>query len=348
MNTNLSPDFAGRIHVRLGVSDAHVSSVGIDSTRPQGVTQIFAGRSPEQTVLILGMIFSLCSNAQTIASLTACERALGLEPSESEQAARDILREAEMLTQTLMRVGMDWPKALGLPPAIAAVKSAMSAQSELQHALFGPNDWKRLGGSGFNPSMKALPDILGGLEQVIGRDLYEGGLVDRILAKLDELDINGFGALGADQDPEIGALSRHWDTPEVKAVREAYDAGLRARFVSRLMDIKELPQSQISRLEKLTPCDPDRSTPKANGMGEAEVETARGALIHKVEIEQGRVKTYEISAPTDVNFEPGGAVERGLKGVEARNRVALDQAANLHVLAVDPCVLCEVEIGDDG
>ena len=348
MTTDLSPDFAGRIHVRLGLSGKHVSNVDIDSTRPQGVTKIFAGRSPEQTVLFLGMIFSLCSTAQTIASLTACERALGLKPSEAECAARDLLREAEMLTQTLMRIGMDWPKALGLPPAVNAVKSALSAQSELQHALFGPNDWKRLGGSGFTPDMKALPDILDGLEQVIARDLYEDGLVDRILAKLDALDINGFGALGPEQTPEVGALTRHWDAPDVKAVRDEYGAGLRARFVSRLVDVKDLPKSQRALLEKLGACDPDRNGAKDAGVGAAEVETARGPLVHKVEIEDGRVKTYDVSAPTDVNFEPGGAVELGLVGADVLDRAALDQAANLHVLAVDPCVLCEVEISDDG
>ena len=347
MNTDPSPDFAGRIRVSLGISDDHVYRVDIDSTRPQGVTKMFAGRTPEQTVLMLGMIFSLCSTAQTIASLTACEKALGLKPSDSERTARDILREAEMLTQTLMRVGVDWPKALGLPPAITAVKSALSAQSELQHALFGPNDWKRLGGSGFTPNMKALPDILKGLEQVIERDLYASGLVDQILGKLDDLGINDFGALASDQTPEIGALTRHWDAPEVKAVREAYGAGLRARFVSRLVDVKELPQSQMALLNDLSPCDPDRSVVNRDGSGEIEVETARGALIHKVTIEEGRVRTYDISAPTDANFEPGGAVELGLNGAHVSNREALDQAANLHVLAVDPCVLCEVEISGD-
>ncbi|MEG3619096.1 hypothetical protein V5T82_11570 [Magnetovibrio sp. PR-2] len=348
MTTELSPDFAGRIHVRLGISNDSVRSVDIDSTRPQGVTKMFGGRSAEQTVLMLGMIFSLCSTAQTVAALTACEKALGLQPSDSEQAARDILREAEMLTQTLMRIGMDWPKALGLPPAITAVKCALSAQSELQHAIFGPNDWKRLGGSGFTPNRKAVPDIINGLEDVIARDLYEDGLVDKILDTLDTLGINDFGALGPGQSPEVGALMRHWDTAEVKGARDAYGAGLRARFVSRLVDVKVLEQSQKILSDGLSPCDPDRTAHKDAGAGEAQVETARGALIHKVEIEAGRVKAYDVFAPTDANFEPGGAVELGLKGASVGDRSAFDQAANLHVLAVDPCVLCEVEIGDDG
>ena len=47
-------------------------------------------------------------------------------------------------------------------------------------------------------------------------------------------------------------------------------------------------------------------------------------------------------APTEANFAPGGAAEAGLKGAAADAR-----AAELHVLAIDPCVAAVVEIAEE-
>ncbi len=346
MNTSISPDFAGRIHLRLDITDGHVSHVDVESTRPKGVSKVFAGRSPDETVRVLGLIFSLCSTAQSMASLGAIEQALGIRVSKSEQAARDILREAEMLTQTVMRISMDWPKMLGFTPHLDMARAAMSAQGEIEQALYGGANWKHIGGAGLTPDVLGVGDHLSNLQSTLYQHLYGEGFADQLLSALDELQLNAFGALASDEQPETGALMRHWDAAQVVKAREAYGAGLRARFVSRLVDIEDLPKSQMALLDRLGPCDPASPTTRKGGVGEVTVETARGALHHKVEIKDGLISGYEIFAPTDVNFETDGVVAMGLRGVEAADEEALKRAAELHVLAVDPCVKCELEIFD--
>jgi Ni,Fe-hydrogenase I large subunit len=65
-------------------------------------------------------------------------------------------------------------------------------------------------------------------------------------------------------------------------------------------------------------------------------------LHHRISIENGLITDYQITAPTDANFLPGGPVSTGLIGALATDNLA--RAAELHVLAVDPCVEVEVRI----
>lgn len=131
---------------------------------------------------------------------------------------------------------------------------------------------------------------------------------------------------------------------EVAKARDHYGVGLRVRLLARLADLRDLPRAMLNTIEKLAPCEacPDEPTPE--GEGSATVETSRGALTHKVALQDGIVFDYSIEAPTDANFSNDGVVATGLMGADATNLEALKRAAELHVLAVDPCVRCALEI----
>ena len=78
---------------------------------------------------------------------------------------------------------------------------------------------------------------------------------------------------------------------------------------------------------------------RPSGEGAATVETARGPLTHEVEIRDLRVTRCRTTAPTERNFAPGGPVAAGLQGAP------LDLlAAELHILAIDPCVAASVDL----
>jgi coenzyme F420-reducing hydrogenase alpha subunit len=81
------------------------------------------------------------------------------------------------------------------------------------------------------------------------------------------------------------------------------------------------------------------------GTGLAWVQTARGLLVHRAELdESGNVRDYRIVAPTEWNFHPAGACVHGLTGMAA---VSTDEArhyAELMVQSLDPCVAYEIEV----
>ena len=79
------------------------------------------------------------------------------------------------------------------------------------------------------------------------------------------------------------------------------------------------------------------------GEGLAAVETARGTLLHRVRLVDQQVADYQIVAPTEWNFHPGGALATGLVALEAADDAQLLGAARLAVHALDPCVAFRVE-----
>jgi Ni,Fe-hydrogenase I large subunit len=117
--------------------------------------------------------------------------------------------------------------------------------------------------------------------------------------------------------------------------------GLSARLLARLAELAVLP-AQLRR----PLANGIRSASPRDGVGLAAVETARGTLIHRVELDGEKVMRYRIVAPTEWNFHPRGAFPRGLAGMPARNEGELRQAAALLAHALDPCVAYETRIVD--
>jgi coenzyme F420-reducing hydrogenase alpha subunit len=84
--------------------------------------------------------------------------------------------------------------------------------------------------------------------------------------------------------------------------------------------------------------------PIAPGAGLGWVETARGLLVHAVEVAAGTVRRYRIVAPTEWNFHPRGAFAAGLAGVAVTGEDELRRLVHLAVEALDPCVAYRVEV----
>ena len=112
------------------------------------------------------------------------------------------------------------------------------------------------------------------------------------------------------------------------------------------VDIKErywsdrLPQIWDAMRKKIRDITPQLPP----GVGIAQVEAARGRLIHFVETEERHVRRYQIVAPTEWNFHPDGVLVRGLTGLPVDGPEAALRTAELFVHAVDPCVQCDIEV----
>lgn len=137
---------------------------------------------------------------------------------------------------------------------------------------------------------------------------------------------------------ECGALAREARAPAVAAMlaRRGRSAGL--RVFARLLELARLAGRMRELGDGLDGASWLRAARDAAGAGLAAVETARGVLIHRVELEVGRVRRYRIVAPTEWNFHPQGAFVRGLAGIPARDEGEVRQAAALLAHALDPCV----------
>ena len=80
------------------------------------------------------------------------------------------------------------------------------------------------------------------------------------------------------------------------------------------------------------------------GTGLAQVQAARGLLVHRLTLELGRLTDYRILAPTEWNFHPQGAAALGLATLPATDEATLRRLAGLFITALDPCVAYDISI----
>ena len=145
---------------------------------------------------------------------------------------------------------------------------------------------------------------------------------------------------------ETGALARVRKHPMVAALAESAGHTVATRFVARLVDLATLLVELTGEVPSALQAPWVQSFAFAPAGGVAAVQTARGLLVHRVQLDGGCVADYRVVAPTEWNFHPQGALAQGLAGVRADNRLALEQRARLVVQALDPCVACSIEVAD--
>ncbi|MCB1348551.1 MAG: hypothetical protein KDK11_07860 [Maritimibacter sp.] len=323
--TNLA-QIGGDIRIGLTGTGGRIAAVSIRSTRPEGAARIFEGKPAETMCGTIGRVFSLCGRAQTVAALAAVEQAQGIAPDPGVARARDALRRAEMLTQVVTRLALHWPRVLGLPLAPGAVRAAMAAELAIEQGVLGAG-WRRPGAG-----------LDGGRADVGAAEIDLDALVAPLSDGLAARGWQGYGALPAGAAPECGVLATYWDAPAVARARAAHGAGLAARLAAAETALRTLPGEIAADLAAVRPAPVRLPTRDAND-GVATVETARGPLTHRVRVEGGQVVRCRTEAPTEANFTETGPVASGLLGA-----VADPVAAELHVLAIDPCVAARVEL----
>jgi Ni,Fe-hydrogenase I large subunit len=76
----------------------------------------------------------------------------------------------------------------------------------------------------------------------------------------------------------------------------------------------------------------------------AQVEAARGLLVHRVAMADGLVEDYRIVAPTEWNFHPAGSVTQALAALPSTDRQVAEMQAALFVTLMDPCVAWSLEV----
>lgn len=151
---------------------------------------------------------------------------------------------------------------------------------------------------------------------------------------------------------ETGPLARLRDHPAIAEILRQDGNGLLARLAARLLELRSIMAALpalVDRLDVAEAGPEDRRGgprggpgPAGSGAGLGVVEAARGRLVHRVELEDGRVRRYQVLAPTEWNFHPDGPLARGLEGAPAADA---ERRAALMVTALDPCVAWDLAVG---
>ncbi len=328
---DLSVDQGG-VRLSLGWDGARIASATAACRRPQAA-RLLVGRPVAEAVALVPRLFSLCGGAQGAAARLAAAAAQG-EAAVPDELVRAVALEA--IGEHLWRLLLDWPPLLG---------------GESEKAVF--LDWRKrlLAAAGGEPPAglaAALREWLAGrpaFPSCSDRALAAPALLmpwcsaeDWAAASIDE-DFAAAPTL-AGQTVETGALARQ---AEVPAVTELLLDGHRiaARIAARWAELELLADALTEPGLLHGWLD---AAPVGAGIGLARVETARGLLLHLMQVKDGRVAGYVIVAPTEWNFHAQGAFAGEIVGSAATTRDEAEAMARRLALALDPCVNYEVAV----
>ncbi len=398
----------GQLDIDLYPQRANGARVELSSSRPLHVTKIFIGKTPEQVLSIIPLLFSICGVAQSRVALTAIEQNLKIDSKPELETARDMLVLVENVKEHLFRLFIDWPQLFNLKTnnnnmpylsqmlgkfktALFQNGEALSLDSKLnarfsdvdylidqldqylqQHVFCqATQDWLRM------PDIHALHQWAQQCDSIAANSISficEQGWASQGLTDCEQLPaldenylLEKFSANDAEQfiaQPqwqghcyETTTLSRQFKQPLIQALHQEFDSTLITRWVARLVELAHIPQQlrnllqQLSDIETATDDITDKAadtcTTQGAVRGMAQIEAARGRLIHHVKIEHGVIRQYQILAPTEWNFHPQGLVAKSLGSLASNdnhNKEELEQLAHLVINAIDPCVGYQLRI----
>lgn len=374
----------GRLHVCLHSDGAQVRAVTIRSFRRPEACRVLEGKSVETALRLVPQLFSLCCTAQGVAGRAALASVIPVTVADTAAQRRMLAAETalEHGTRILMDwplwlgAAPDSTTARALRRALQPLRQGLSASDPaLLPAVAQLFFHTVLGSSAATPeAFHALPQT-DTLSAHLLATLYRDGLADyapalpsQLLPAIPRPEETAWLAqrLAAEEAlafcaqpqttngavPETGPLARLVHHPLISP----YGCGIAARLLACLLECcaalnvlltpdqaVEEPEILFDTAAAVAAClaPPPRLHASASlGL----VDAARGTLAHHVTLTPDglHIARYRILAPTEWNFHPRGPLVRGLLGDRVDD--GLLHRARLLVLALDPCVACEVQL----
>jgi hydrogenase large subunit len=145
---------------------------------------------------------------------------------------------------------------------------------------------------------------------------------------------------------EVGPLSRAMinKTSLIKDSHRRYKDSMYSRILARVCEIPQLLIHSKELLKKLDLSQPSYIKPSIDitnisGTGTGCVEAARGSLVHKVQLEKGKIEDYQIITPTQWNLGNGTKEQPGISQ-KAMNGLSEISTAQSVFKSFDVCSVC--------
>ena len=144
---------------------------------------------------------------------------------------------------------------------------------------------------------------------------------------------------------EVGPLSRAMlnKEPIIMSLRKRYKDSLITRVYARVHEIALLLNYTKQLLNNLDitqeGCTLESKLTPANFRGVGKVEAARGSLIHKIEVNNGKIANYQIITPTQWNLSNNHKEQKGV-AIKAMIGLKNEDVASFVFRTFDVCSVC--------
>ena len=302
----------GWLGARVRCRGVDIDAVELQLHRPLQVLAGLNGRSVDECLRLLPLLFPLCGTAHALAALQAVEAALGVEPEPAQRLARATLATADAMAAHVWRTCIDWAQLLERPVDAAQVARARRLVGRIALALYPDQDWRRVGGGRLNPSLDALGNTRSELAQ-LRREID-------LATALSATRCGLRSAMAGTSDAWLPRMDACFGGMAEAAVNcfDSLDAQLCAAA-----DLYAMPRTFASL-----------AAFSGHGLGRAE--TARGELHYRVDIVAGHVAACSMIAPTDRAFADHGPVAQLLQELKRADQPLL--AVRWILAAFDPCI----------
>ncbi|WPL16290.1 coenzyme F420 hydrogenase, subunit alpha [Thiorhodovibrio winogradskyi] len=178
----------------------------------------------------------------------------------------------------------------------------------------------------------------------------EGILANKPNSTLDSTSPNAFIAAPSIDGRcyETTPLARMAEEPLITDLTRIHGNSLLTRFAALMIELAQAlveisaPPEQAPSIQSLHP---------RTDTSLAAVQAARGLLVHRLVVRDGRVQRHQVLAPTEWNFHPRGVLSQALAGLpplgKATERTSIERLARLLVTSIDPCVDYSIGLAAD-
>ncbi|MBI1195250.1 MAG: hypothetical protein GC138_05345 [Gammaproteobacteria bacterium] len=188
-----------------------VADVTVRSERPLKLVDVLRGKSADEGLVLLGLMYRICGVAHRYAALTAWCRALDVEMSYAVRRAQRLLVHLETIREHLWQVLVVWPELLGVKqPKDRDLTLLSTMMNEAERALFGE-------GYGMAPAARLNVD---------GERLQ--GVIDRLQALIErqvcDMPIEQWRGISSPEWLRVWAQTGQ--TPAAHMIRHLYEENL--------------------------------------------------------------------------------------------------------------------------
>jgi hydrogenase large subunit len=305
----------------LGYKDAYIKALYPSQTINKAIATI-AGQYPHNSYAIVGGIVSEVTTMDLVRLKSLIDEVVEFFEKEVVQNSIENIQECDNVDLLLSREG-DLPKILH---HLKKQNLDYIGKSYDRFIVFGSSSYFKSGKSNKTRVTKSLdtkyikeiPNKISKAKNVTYKDKYF----------------------------EVGPLSRAMlnKTSLIKDAHRKYGDSIFSRIIARVCEIPQLllhSKDLISQIDltELSYIEPRVDISQLSGTGVGIVEAARGSLIHKVKLQNGVIKDYQIITPTQWNL--GNGTKESL-GIAQKAMVGLDDehTAELVFKTFDVCSVC--------
>ena len=175
MNTpiaNQSASVEGKICIDIFRQQQNTGTVTVRSSRPLQASQLLIGKTPQQALSIIPLVFSICGVAQSRAAIACFEQMLHISTEPEIETARDMLVLVENTKEHLLRLFIDWPRLFQLTPDNTSLLYPAQILAGFKNALFHQGEAFRFD-SLLNDHISDTDYLIDKLEQYLQENVFD-------------------------------------------------------------------------------------------------------------------------------------------------------------------------------